>query len=351
MKIKLSKKIIICLGISLVIISLLGCGDGTEDKLKSGIDYLNNEQYEEAKEQFSDILEKEPDNEEALTLNEIITKFISAKEEYEKDDLEKSKEYLDEIPEIYSEYNIKDKIDDLKKIVEEKLDEIKKLNESLDYIKNLLEEDKLDDAKQEIEKLNEDEMPEEKIKVLEDLKTNLNLKLTKKEDEERLKKENEEKLEKEKLEKEKAEAATEQLNKENQQKKAVESTKKSEKKQGDILYQNKNLGIQMKFPRAWEGLYRIEETNTSISVFAKQQVQHFEMEGFLFTVKKWESENDEDALDTLSPNKRYIVAKGIKYVIGGPTGVMEQQGDPEWNNYKMMSQSKSKVGDTIVPIN
>ena len=80
MKIKSSNKIIICLIISLAIVSLLGCGNGTKDKLKAGIDYLNNEQYEEAKEQFSAILEKEPNNEEAITLNEIITKFINAKE-------------------------------------------------------------------------------------------------------------------------------------------------------------------------------------------------------------------------------------------------------------------------------
>lgn len=338
MKIKSSNKIIICLIIALAIVSLLGCGNGTKDKLKAGIDYLNNEQYEEAKEQFSAILEKEPNNEEAITLNEIITKFINAKESYEKNDLEKSKEYLDGIPEKYSEYNIKDKIDDLKNTVGEKLEEIKKLNSSLDYITNLLKEDKLDEAKQEIEKLNETKMPEEKSKIFEGLKTDLNLKLVKKENEDR-------------LEKERAEAAAEEIKKKNQQKKIVKNTKKVPKEQGDILYQNKNLGIQMKFPRSWEGLYRIEETDTSISVFVKQQVQHFDGEGFLFTVKKWESEKDEMFLDTLSHNKRYIVAKGIKYVIGGPTGVTECEEDPEWKNYRMMSSSKYGVGDTIEPIN
>ena len=334
MRVKLSK-IIIYFIVLLSILSLLGCGNRVKDNLKAGINYLNNEEYEEAKDQFEAVLEKDPDNEEAITLNEIITKFISATEEYENNNLEKSKEYLDEIPEKYTEYSIKDKIDDLKKIVGDKLEEIKKLNVSLENITNLIKEDKLDEAKQEIEKLNDTNMPQEKAKTLEDLKTELNLKLVKKQNEER-------------LEKERAEAAAEQLRKKNQEKKAAEAAKKP---QGDILYQNKKLGIQIKFPRDWEGLYRIDETDISISVFVKQQVQHFEGEGFLFTVKKWESEMDEEMLDTLSRNKRYIVAKGIKYIIGGPRGVTEWEEDPEWKNYRMMTSSKYSVGDTIEPIN
>lgn len=334
MRVKLSK-IIIYFIVLLSILSLLGCGNRVKDNLKAGINYLNNEEYEEAKDQFEAVLEKDPDNEEAITLNEIITKFISATEEYENNNLEKSKEYLDDIPEKYTEYRIKDKIDDLKKTVGDKLEEIKKLNASLENITNLIKEDKLDEAKQEIEKLNDTNMPKEKAKTLEDLKTELNLKLVKKQNEER-------------LEKERAEAAAEQLRKKKQEKKAAEAAKKP---QGDILYQNKKLGIQIKFPRDWEGLYRIDETDISISVFVKQQVQHFEGEGFLFTVKKWESEMDEEMLDTLSRNKRYIVAKGIKYIIGGPRGVTEWEEDPEWKNYRMMTSSKYSVGDTIEPIN
>lgn len=335
MKIESSKKMIIYLTVVLSVVSLLGCGNGVKDKFESGINYLNNEEYEEAKEQFEAVLEKDLNNEEAITLNEIITKFLNAKEEYENNNLEKSKEYLDEISEKYNDYSIKDNIDDLKKTVDGKLEEIKKLNASLDYITNLLKEEKLDEAKQEIEKLNETSMPDEKAKVFEALKSELNLKVIRKENEER-------------LEKERAEAVAEQLRKKNQEKKAAEAAKKP---QGDILYQNKKLGIQMKFPRSWEGLYRIDETDISISVFAKQQVQHFEGEGFLFTVKKWESEMDEEMLDTLSRNKRYIVAKGIKYIIGGPRGVMEYEEDPEWKNYRMMSLGSYRVGDTIEPIN
>lgn len=75
------------------------------------------------------------------------------------------------------------------------------------------------------------------------------------------------------------------------------------KKNVNILYQNKKLGLQMKFPRTWEGLYRIKETDTSIYVFTKQTVQHFEGEGFLFAITKWYDGIDEGVIDTISRNK------------------------------------------------
>lgn len=323
--------------IASTVLTFAGCSNGLKDKIESGITCLNNGQYEEAQDEFEAVLEKDPDNSQAKTLNEIIIKFISATEEYKNDNLEKAKEYLDKIPNEYADYSIKDAVDDLKKNVNDKLANIENFSSSLTYISNLVKDNKLDEANKEIEKLNTENIPREKVKALEDLKGELNLKL--------VKRSNEEKLEKERAEA--SAAASEALKKKNEEKKPAPS---ASKEQGNILYQNKKLGIQMKFPRTWEGLYRIKETDTSIYVFTKQQVQHFEGEGFLFAITKWYSGMDEGVIDTISRNKRYIVAKGVKYIIGGPTGVMESDDDPDWNNYRMMDKDKSNVADTIEAI-
>ena len=332
---KILKNLIAPMIIASTVITFAGCNNGLKNKIESGITCLNNGQYEEAQNEFEAVLEKDPDNSQAKTLNEIIIKFISATEEYKNDNLEKAKEYLDEIPNEYSEYGIKDAVDDLRKNVNDKLAHIENFISSLTYISNLVKDNKLDEANTEIEKLNTENIPKEKVKDLENLKSDLNLKLVQRSNEER-------------LEKEKAEAAAaEALKKKNQEKKPAPS---ASKEQGDILYQNKKLGIQMKFPRTWEGLYRIKETDTSIYVFTKQQVQHFEGEGFLFAITKWYSGMDEGVIDTISRNKRYIVSKGVKYIIGGATGVMESEDDPDWNNYRMMNKDKATVADTIEAI-
>lgn len=332
---KIIKNLIAPMIIASTIVTFAGCSTGLKDKIEAGITCLNNGQYEEAKDEFEAVLEKDPDNSQAKILNEIIIEFINATEEYKNDNLDTAKEYLDKIPNEYADYSIKDAIDDLKKNVNDKLVNIEDFSSSLTYISNLVKDNKLDEANKEIEKLNTENIPQEKVKELEGLKGDLNLKLVKRSNEER-------------LEKERAEAAAAEALKKNAEKK--KPTASSNKDQGDILYQNKKLGIQMKFPRTWEGLYRIKETDTSIYVFTKQTVQHFEGEGFLFAITKWYDGIDEGVIDTISRNKRYIVAKGVKYIIGGPTGVMESDDDPDWNNYRMMDKDKSTVADTIEAI-
>ena len=65
----------------------------------------------------------------------------------------------------------------------------------------------------------------------------------------------------------------------------------------------------------------------------------------LFEVRK-NNKDLEDQLDTVSYKMRYFKAKGITYIIGGPTDSLDSD-HPELQTYLQMNKEKVKVVETL----
>jgi hypothetical protein len=116
------------------------------------------------------------------------------------------------------------------------------------------------------------------------------------------------------------------------------------------VYKNDKLGFTITFPDSWKGMYRVEESDEGITVFflPKQEAEYGD--GSLFCIIKQESNSDaEEFLDNIG-EQRYFKAKGINYIIGGPTDVDFPPEHPEFNTFMKMSEEKDEVLKTLKPI-
>jgi hypothetical protein len=86
------------------------------------------------------------------------------------------------------------------------------------------------------------------------------------------------------------------------------------------IYENKILGLAFTIPKSWDRKYKIVANQFEINVyFVPKKKTNPETSGFLFGIMKRSMDIYEGMLDTVG--KRYIKAKGVVYVIGGPTDV------------------------------
>lgn len=177
--------------------AFLTVGCGAESKLEKGIDYLNEGRYEEASSLFEEVLKKNPENERAKNLEEIVEDYIEAQEEYKKGNLNEAKKLLDKIPENYVELNIKENVDELKKNIDYKIKEIEGNNENLNNIEELIDINKLTEAKDKIKEVKEESFTDEQKEKIKMIKENL----VKKEEENKMKLEEQRKQEEEKKKK------------------------------------------------------------------------------------------------------------------------------------------------------
>jgi len=127
-------------------------------------------------------------------------------------------------------------------------------------------------------------------------------------------------------------------------KKEVSTT--SEVTHGEI-YKNDKLGFSINFPDSWKGKYTVKENDDGIRVFFKPINKNALGGGFLFGILKRSDNLDESTFDTVSRKTRYFNAKGIAYVVGGPTDVNFDDNDPEFNVFLKMSKESGKVVETL----
>lgn len=105
----------------------------------------------------------------------------------------------------------------------------------------------------------------------------------------------------------------------------------------------------MTIPASWRGLYKIESDNEGIYVWVKPQKGNSDSnQGFLFSILKKGVAN-EDFMDNVG-SKRYVKAKGITYVIGGPTGLGMSESNPDFNIYLKLSREKYSVASSVKTI-
>lgn len=113
------------------------------------------------------------------------------------------------------------------------------------------------------------------------------------------------------------------------------------------LYKNDKLGFSINFPSSWKGKYTINESDAGIRVYFKPSGNNSVGSGFLFGILKKSNNLDENTFDTVSSKIRYFTAKGITYVVGGPTDVNFDENDPEFNVFHKMSKESATVVETL----
>lgn len=114
----MNKRILCGLMSGLMLFALTACGE----KEDSGVDYyeigyeaISVKHYETALDNF--LIAAEQGDEQAETAAKIVSGYLDAKEAFEKEDIEKAKEILSDIPENYKYYAIGEDIDTLRRTV------------------------------------------------------------------------------------------------------------------------------------------------------------------------------------------------------------------------------------------
>ena len=105
------------------------------------------------------------------------------------------------------------------------------------------------------------------------------------------------------------------------------------------------LGIAFTVPEDWAGKYRVEERNGYLSVYFVPSVPFDDSfgDGFIFTITKQTSEDDEYFLD----NSRKLDINGVPYICGTSTDVSYSPEQPEYEIYEEMFQDYSDIMETI----
>lgn len=329
---------------------LFGCGNKIKEQMDLAKQYLNSGKYSEAKTELNSILKEDSNNSEAKLLVDIITKFDNAKQDFDNKEFDKANKEISEIPEEYQKYNIKNDIEKLKEDIKKNLDEIKEIDKKINNISKLISDGNLDEAKQQLNQFEKDELNENQKKKIEDLKDSLNKKIDDKKKEEKLLKEKKQKeLEQKKKEEENSKKETIKRNTSNRKEK--NSNSNANKNQSKpYVYINKELGLQMTIPASWKGLYTIKSDNNGIYLSVKHIKSNPNLkQGFLFAVTKRNKNDDESIMDGVG-RKRYVKAKGINYIIWGPTGLTMGEDNPDWNTYIRLVHETYGVAETIKAI-
>jgi tetratricopeptide (TPR) repeat protein len=129
--------------------------------------------------------------------------------------------------------------------------------------------------------------------------------------------------------------------------KAMKESSNTPKVTSENIYINEKLGFSITFPDSWKGKYTIEEKDNGIRVCYKPKTNIQDQgSGFLFTVLKNTPELS-DHLDTVSDKMRYFKAKGVTYIIGGPTDMPFDSNHPEFQTYLKMTREKAQVVETL----
>lgn len=336
----MKKKKIIALTVASIIgiTVLIGCKSGEiKRQLESGITALNNRQYDEAKEDFEEVIKEDANNEEAKKFIDIISNYENAKKEFEKNNFDEAKEYISKISEEYTEYKIKDDIDKLKSEVDKKEKIVKKIDEQLKNVDNLIKDKKYTEAQNVADKVDVKDGLKEQKEKLDNLKKIINERLEeikKKEAEEEIKKEREEAAKKKALEEKKV---LEQSKKDKLQSSQsakdnnVQSTK-------NIHYVNKQLGLQMEVPAAWRGRYEVHNYKDGMEfIFVADNGEV----GILFLVEK--DKGGHSMFDDTS----YKTIDGVKYIMGKPTDVGMNTENPQYKLYRELKKQTTLIKETI----
>ncbi|MEG1003702.1 MAG: hypothetical protein RSF37_09875 [Clostridium sp.] len=333
-----NKKIIALTVVGIIgITTLIGCKSGEiKRQLESGITALNAGKYDEAKEDFEEVIREDGNNIEAQDLVTIISNYEDAKKEFEKNNIDGAKDYLSKIPEAYNKYSIKDDIDKLKDEVDKKDKIIKDIDAKLQNIDSLIKDKKYAEAQNEANKIDTKDGLKEQEDKLNNYKKIINERLEeikKKEAEEKVKREREETAAKKAVEEKKsAENKKAAENKKNQNK-VQESTK-------NINYTNKQLGLQMEIPASWKGRYKVDTYKDGSGMTFCFVADNGEIGTLLFVQK-------DDGMHSMFDDTVYKTINGVKYIMGGTTDVGMNPNNSQYDLYKKLRRQANIITETI----
>ena len=114
----MNKRILCGIMAGLMLFALTACGkkeDSGVDYYEIGYEAISAKHYETALDNF--LIAAEQGDEQAETAAKIVSGYLDAKEAFEKEDIEKAKEILSDIPDNYKYYAIGEDIDTLRRTV------------------------------------------------------------------------------------------------------------------------------------------------------------------------------------------------------------------------------------------
>lgn len=327
---------------------LFGCNSKKiKEKMDIGISNLNSGKYNEAVNDFNDVLKLDKDNKEAEDLVSIITNYEEAKKSFENNDLNSANTFIGKIPSDYTNYKIKDNIEGLKNDIKVKSDNIKKVDKELSDASNLLANNKLDEARKKILNINMKDANKDQKEKADKIDKQINEKLEEqKKQEEAIKAEHQKKIEQEKKIKE------EQLRKENElkQQEAKRSevdkssiSKKKSTSSNNIHYENRRLGLQMELPADWRGHYKVEEFEDGMNFELINK--DGKMVQPLYCIEKRLKNNTMDAI-------RYKTINGVDYAMGhAPVLFIDTQDTELYNQFERLHNEADLIRETIRGLN
>ena len=92
--------------------------------LGAGIEAIGDKNYVLAAEDLKKASNIYNENQEVTSLKEAVLNYNKAKERYDNEDYKSAQEYLNKIPAVYNNYDIKDDVDDLKSNIKIKYGEL-----------------------------------------------------------------------------------------------------------------------------------------------------------------------------------------------------------------------------------
>lgn len=168
------KKIKTIIVVSLIAISMVGCGNSTAKKaIEQGKLSMASKEYDKALASFQLATDEGSKDEEILKISEIIEKYSEANKIFKEGKTEEAKKIVDEINEEYKNYAIKDDIETLKKSIEDKDKVAQEIKSKISILSNLVEEKKYDEANNVISNLEGKELTEEQINEISEMKNKI----------------------------------------------------------------------------------------------------------------------------------------------------------------------------------
>lgn len=340
---KINKRLVTTIILIGVASSLLfGCNSKKiKEKMESGINNLNSGKYEEAVTDFNDVLKLDKNNKEAENLVSITTNYEEAKKSFENNDLKSANTFIEKIPSDYTNYKIKDNIEELKNDIKVKSDNIKKTDKELSDVSNLLVNNKLDEARKKLLNINMKDANKDQKEKADKIVKQLNEKL-----EEQKKQEEERKIEQQKKIQQEKKIKEEQLRKEESEKNEVNKKSVSKNRSttsNNIHYENRELGLQMELPADWRGHYKVEEFDDGVTFeLINKEGKRIQP---LYCIQKRLKNNTMDAI-------RYKTINGVDYAMGyAPVLFIDTQDTELYNQFERLHNEAELIRETIRGLN
>lgn len=355
------------IGIALVALVCVGIGTNyyfkylkktkINEYVLAGVNAMNAKDYTQCKTDMNNALKIDKNNVTAKEIISCINSYDSLKSDVSSKNITKGEEDIKTLPNFYSKYSIKNDLDNLKnKIISEEKNETA-IKNSIKTALSLENNKHYEDAKKVLSNINKNNETSQELDEVKKINTRLQNEITTAEKAQVIKVIDS--VSKSKPNNNSSKNTHDTFHttvynlKETQQKETPQKeTAPKETITENVVYENPNLGLKMTFPSSWKDKYYIvNNSNGGITVFLKLKSSPFQDEGELFEIDNYNTVKDmANMIDSIPSSQRFVTAKGVKYLIGGPTDVDIDPNNPQAKEFMNMSGNASIVTNTISPM-